>query len=147
MTPFELWNAQVSKLNAARSSLADFEAALGELALTNDATELAQRLNELRSAVTVAEAAEATARRNAPSPRVEQKRGQLANALAQVAHWKNEAETWSAKQQELEPAWINARDRALSAMRLMMTHEHAAESYQGELGDLTREDNERRQNE
>ena len=110
MTPFELWNAQVSKLNAARSSLADFEAALGELALTNDATELAQRLNELRSAVTVAEAAEAT-------------------------------------QQELEPAWINARDRALSAMRLMMTHEHAAESYQGELGDLTREDNERRQNE
>jgi endo-beta-N-acetylglucosaminidase D len=139
INPTEVVQLWQEKLSDARRELADFEQRLGELALVNDAIELAQRLTLLRDAVTIAEAALVTAQRKAPAPRVTQKREQLERAHAEAAKWKAEAEKWGAIQEELEPRWVEARDRTISAMKLMMQHESSAQTYQFDLNDLLRE--------
>src|SRR6185436_11664615 len=70
INPTEVVQLWQEKLSDARRELADFEQRVGELALVNDAIELAQRLTLLRDAVTIAEAALVTAQRKAPDPRV-----------------------------------------------------------------------------
>jgi capsule polysaccharide export protein KpsE/RkpR len=127
------------KLSAAQRDLDAFNAQLGELALSTDADTLAAQLSKLRDAVVIAQAAHDPAKRNAPDPRIAQKRQQIEQAKNQLAEYNAEAAKWEKVYNELEPKFNNARNRMLGAAEMGMRFENSAMSYQLELNDLLRE--------
>jgi capsule polysaccharide export protein KpsE/RkpR len=127
------------KLGAAQRDLHFFEEQLGELALSNDANDLAEQLAQLRASVAIAEAAVKTASSKVGDPRIGQKRAQLEQARTQLAECNAQAASWEATYQKIEPKFIEARDRMISAAQMAMRHENSVMHYQGELDSLLRE--------